>query len=79
MVEIIRIMRCKKCKGSSFKFRWKYDKKDEMALLLCHDGYGFEMEDSELYCTKCKKWVDWNEDDTTEVVIEKTSSGEKEA
>ena len=48
-----RIMRCKVCGCDSFRFRWEYKEEEEITLLLCHDGYGFQFEDSFITCNGC--------------------------
>ena len=51
---IERILTCPKCKGTSFTIKMKYKQEDEMRLLMCHDGYGFQMEEAIWECNKCK-------------------------
>ena len=52
---IVRDLICRNCGGKSFSFQMKYNKKEETRLLLCHDGYGFQMEDAFWKCNKCGK------------------------
>ena len=51
----IKQLTCEKCKGSQFSLQMRYKKDDEMRLLLCHDGYGFQLEDAFWKCVKCGK------------------------
>ena len=64
-----RTMKCKKCGGTSFSFRWDYDEDDEMKLYMCHDGMGFELTDSIIRCDKCGKESPYEQEEfiTTEV------------
>ena len=64
-----RIMKCKKCGGTSFSFRWDYDEDDEMNSYMCHDGMGFQLTDSIIRCDKCKKESPYEQEEfiTTEV------------
>lgn len=62
-------MKCKKCGGTSFSFRWDYNEDDEINLFMGHDGIGFQLEDSIIKCNKCGKESLYEEEDfiTTEV------------
>src|SRR6056297_4214213 len=64
-----RIMKCKKCGGTSFSFRWDYDEDYEMDLYMCHDGMGFQLIDSIIKCDKCGKESQYEQEEfiTTEV------------
>ena len=64
-----RIMKCKKCGGTSFSFRWDYDEDEEMSLYMCHDGMGFQLTDSIIKCDKCGKESPYEQEEfiTTEV------------
>ena len=67
-----RVAKCKKCGNDSFKFKWKVlDENHRIKLLLCHDGYGFQVSDSEICCSKCGKWVEYEQEDFLEIVEEK--------
>ena len=44
---------CCKCKSTNINITWKYAKKDEMAMLLSHDGYGLQFEDATIKCGEC--------------------------
>jgi len=52
---VVRELICDKCGGNSFTLQIKYKKEDEMSLLFCHDGFGFQFEDAIWICNKCKK------------------------
>jgi hypothetical protein len=56
MSKVVKELTCD-CGGNSFTIQMRYDKKDEMRLLLCHDGYGFEFEDAFWKCNKCGKVI----------------------
>jgi len=61
---ITQRMVCKECGNDSFKFKWEYkDKDEEMRLLLCHDGWGFQLTDAKICCSKCNKWVEYESED----------------
>ena len=64
-----RTMKCKKCGGTSFSFRWDYDEDEEMGLYMCHDGMGFQLTDSIIRCDKCGKESPYEQEEfiTTEV------------
>jgi len=49
----IRLLRCEKCGGTSFRFIWSYDKKNEFNMIWCHDGIGFELDGADKICTNC--------------------------
>ena len=42
----VRILRCDKCKGTKFRFVWEYDPRSEFNMIWCHDGIGFELDQS---------------------------------
>ena len=50
---MIRLLRCEKCGGTSFRFVWSYDKKNEFNMIWCHDGIGFELDGADKICTSC--------------------------
>ena len=58
-----RIMKCSKCGGTKFSFRWEYDKDDRLNLYLCPGGWGFQLEKSIIKCEKCKKESSYEEED----------------
>jgi ribosomal protein L37E len=59
---------CKKCGGKSFEFSWKFkNKEEEINLYFCHEGYGFQFEDSIIKCSKCGKKKKYDEEDFLEV------------
>ena len=66
-------MECKECGGNSLKFRWEYEEEDETTLYLCHDGWGFQLEDSIITCSKCGKESDYGKEDF--VTTTKTNDG----
>jgi hypothetical protein len=45
---------CEKCGSNKITITWKYKKENEMAMLLCHDGWGLQFEDSIMRCAECK-------------------------
>jgi hypothetical protein len=49
----IRKLTCLKCKSININITWKYKKEDELNMLLSHDGYGLQYEDSIMKCAKC--------------------------
>lgn len=50
---MIRKATCNKCGSVKINITWKYRKADEMDMLLCHDGYGFQYEDAAMKCYDC--------------------------
>ena len=44
---------CKKCKSTNINITWKYAKKNELVMLLSHDGYGLQFEVAKMNCAKC--------------------------
>lgn len=70
MVKVKRIMRCKKCGGTNFSFRWEYDKDEEMNLYLFNDGFGFRLEDAIVKCESCGTESLYEEEDFIETDIE---------
>jgi len=50
---MIRKATCKKCKSVNINITWKYAKEDEIAMYLCHDGFGFQFEDATMKCGDC--------------------------
>jgi len=68
MNKIRRFLQCRKCGNRRFTFKLEYEKEDEMDLYLCHDGYGFRMEDAEITCMGCMQNMtfedlEWREDE----------------
>ena len=61
--KITRIMKCKKCGGNSFSFRWKYYEKDRLRLIFCHDGVGYQLTDAIVRCDKCGIESEYEEED----------------
>ena len=49
----IRKTTCKRCGSKDINITWKYNKKDEMAMYMGHDGFGFQFEDATIKCAKC--------------------------
>lgn len=50
----IQKLRCADCDHIRFTISWVYETKEqEIALLLCHDGYGFQFEDAIIKCADC--------------------------
>ena len=50
---ITRRTTCEKCGCDKIKITWKYKKAQELAMFLCHDGYGLEWEAARMTCAKC--------------------------
>ena len=47
-------MVCDNCGGEAFSFRWSYNSDAELdALMMCHDGYGLQLEDAAQTCVGC--------------------------
>ena len=45
---------CKKCGGTTFSFKWVTKSHDDMLRkALCHDGWGYMLEDSIVKCVSC--------------------------
>ena len=42
-----------KCKSTAITISWTYAKKDEMGMLLSHDGWGLQYEDAIMKCADC--------------------------
>jgi hypothetical protein len=59
-MKIRRRLSCPKCGKNKFIFRMIYDKKEEMGLILGHDGFGFQFEDSLVECVNCKRKKKYN-------------------
>lgn len=49
-----RNLTCPKCNGIILSVQWEYKKEAEIDMLLCHDGYGFQLEDAFITCIRCK-------------------------
>lgn len=49
----IRNLKCEKCESTDFSFKWKYHPNNEMGLQMCHDGFGFQLEDAIVQCSRC--------------------------
>jgi len=52
---VIKDLVCSKCGGKHFSLQMRYNKGDEMKLLMCHEGFGFLWEDAVWKCVKCGK------------------------
>lgn len=55
---------CPKCNGDTFSMRQLIEKGNDETWrdliqykLLCHDGFGWELEDFTFYCSKCGEVV----------------------
>jgi DNA-directed RNA polymerase subunit RPC12/RpoP len=51
---MIRKTTCEKCGSTEITVTWKYKKEEETSLFMGHDGWGFQFEDAEIRCAKCK-------------------------
>jgi len=71
-----RIMKCKLCGGTAFRFRWEYEKKDALRLYLCHEGIGYQLTDGIITCDKCGKESNYEAEDFIEAELVK-QDGEK--
>lgn len=48
-----RQLTCSKCGSVNVNVIWEYAEKDEIAMMLCHDGWGLQYEDAKITCAKC--------------------------
>ena len=51
---VTRKVICSKCGSDKINITWKFKKSEEMNMLLCHDGYGLQLEDATIRCAECK-------------------------
>ena len=65
-------MTCKKCKGNSFSFEWKFkNEREEASAYFAHDGWGFQLEDSTIKCDTCGTSSEYEKENFIVVEVKK--------
>lgn len=65
----IRIAKCKKCGGDSFRFSWRVESEAHgWELALNHDGFGYQFKDSVVECANCGVKSEYESEDFLEIV-----------
>lgn len=64
----IMVARCNKCGGDSFKFSWEVKSEAHYhSLLMAHDGFGVQFQDSVVECAKCGAKSEYESEDFLEI------------
>lgn len=67
-MKTVRVLQCV-CGNDSFCFRWETNSlEQEHALMYCHDGYGFQLEDAIIKCSKCGKESPYEQEEFLKMV-----------
>ena len=65
------IMRCKRCGGTKFSFRWEFHSElEEKMAMFGHSGVGLQLENAIVRCETCGAEAPYEEEDFIEIIEE---------